>query len=276
MNMKNTLGLNQNLNLLNNGYYYDINPVNNTLIISEGVTHIIPEMFKNIPSVITFDTIQIPSSVISIGRKAFEHIRVKRLIIPEGVKYIEDEAFGDMQETEEIYFPSSLLQIGYFAMCIDRANIKKLVIGNPDMKFGNSFFPKGMTHEMNNYKCENNVGYKAFNCLKQGLNCRDYFYKEGETYEMAEEPLCCVKGFHFCTAPVECFKYYNGFYNNFNNDYYTPPIVVHEVFILGDVNYDLFSDRTKGCTNKIKIGRSLTLQECFDKSIEIWQNISKK
>ena len=267
--MKNTLDLNQNLI-----HYYDIDFENRVLTIHDGVTCIIPEMFKDVPFVSVFDSVQIPSSVKIIDKNAFQDFMIKRLIIPEGVKYIEDCAIN-MGETEEIYLPSTLIQIGSAAFRnIDKTNIKKFVIGNPKVKFENSFNFNGLECRLHGIK--NYVGYKAFRCLdERSLVCRNFYYEEGKTYEMDDKPQCCIKGFHFCKTPVDCFKYYNGFYNYYNDER-CYPIVVHEVYILGDVDYDNFTEETKGCTNKIKIGRSLTLQECFDKSIEIWQNLSKK
>lgn len=47
--------------------------------------------------------------------------------------------------------------------------------------------------------------YKGFNA---DMTCRDFQYKEGETYTEDNAELCS-KGFHACEDPVDCFAYYD-------------------------------------------------------------------
>ena len=89
-------------------------------------------------------------------------------------------------------------------------------------------------------------GYKVFN---EDWTCRDFKYVVGKTYEMEESPLCCDRGFHFCTNLADCFNYYSF---NTNNK-------VAEVEALGEI--DKANDDTKHCTNKIKIVRELAWEE---------------
>nr|DAV10106.1 MAG TPA: pentapeptide repeat protein [Caudoviricetes sp.] len=92
-------------------------------------------------------------------------------------------------------------------------------------------------------------GFKVFN---KDWTCNGFQYEVGGTYEMKESPICCNRGFHFCTKLSDCFNYYA-----FNSDN-----KVAEVEAIGEVVSD-FGD-TKHCTNKIKIVRELTWHEVLD------------
>lgn len=48
-------------------------------------------------------------------------------------------------------------------------------------------------------------GYKAFD---SNMRCRGFQYKVGETYTIDGEIVPCVRGFHFCSTPGDCFLYY--------------------------------------------------------------------
>ena len=92
-------------------------------------------------------------------------------------------------------------------------------------------------------------GYKVFN---PDWTCRGFQFKVGETFAEDVTPVCCDKGFHFCTKAVDCFKYYS----------FNPNNKVAEVEALGDV--DINSDDSKCSTNKIHIIREITWQEVLD------------
>ena len=49
--------------------------------------------------------------------------------------------------------------------------------------------------------------YKGFN---KDMTCKDFQYKEGETYELpeGEKAKLCENGFHACEAPIDCLRYY--------------------------------------------------------------------
>ena len=89
-------------------------------------------------------------------------------------------------------------------------------------------------------------GYKVFN---SDWSCKGFQYGVGQTYEMAEKPKCCSRGFHFCESILSCFNYYS----------FDPNNKVAEVEALGDI--DTGADGDKACTNKIKIVRELTWEE---------------
>ena len=92
-------------------------------------------------------------------------------------------------------------------------------------------------------------GFKVFN---KDWTCNGFQYEVGGTYEMKESPICCNRGFHFCTKLTDCFNYYAF---NSNNK-------VAEVEAIGEVVSD--SGDTKHCTNKIKIINELTWHEVLD------------
>ena len=92
-------------------------------------------------------------------------------------------------------------------------------------------------------------GYKVFN---PDWSCRGFQYNVGQVYEMNEKPICCDRGFHFCTKASDCFKYYS----------FDPDNKVAEVEALGDI--DTNKDDSKCSTNKIHIIREITWQEVLD------------
>lgn len=91
-------------------------------------------------------------------------------------------------------------------------------------------------------------GYKVFN---SDWTCRGFQYEVGKTYEMNDEPIICKQGFHFCTDPKDCFKYYN----------FWDDIKIAEIEALGDIDKEYTYADGKCCTNKIKIIRELSLKD---------------
>lgn len=90
-------------------------------------------------------------------------------------------------------------------------------------------------------------GYKVFN---SDWTCRGFQYEVGKTYEMDDEPIICKQGFHFCTDPKDCFKYYN----------FWDDIKIAEIEALGDIDREYMYLDGKCCTNKIKIVKELSLK----------------
>ena len=89
-------------------------------------------------------------------------------------------------------------------------------------------------------------GFKVFN---PDWTCKGFQYEVGKTYEMDESPVCCSRGFHFCTKASDCFSYYR----------FEPENRVAEVTALGEVDFKL--DDTKCCTNEIEIVREVPWDE---------------
>ena len=92
-------------------------------------------------------------------------------------------------------------------------------------------------------------GYKVFNA---DWTCRGFQYVVGETFEEDATPLCCNKGFHFCTKASDCFNYYQFDSNN----------KVAEVEAIGEI--DTSPADSKCCTNKIRIVRELSWNEVLE------------
>ena len=87
-------------------------------------------------------------------------------------------------------------------------------------------------------------GYKGFD---KDLKCRDFQYKEGETYETDQKPVRCTEnGFHFCTDPIDVF----GYYDPANS-------IFHEVEGFGETSTD--NSDSKIAVSKIKIGAEISL-----------------
>ena len=91
-------------------------------------------------------------------------------------------------------------------------------------------------------------GYKVF-C--PDWTCLGFQFEVGKTYEENVTPLCCKRGFHFCTELKDCFNYY----------LFDPDNKVAEVEALGDIDTESESNTSKHCTNKIKIIRELSWEE---------------
>ena len=81
---------------------------------------------------------------------------------------------------------------------------------------------------------------KAYKGFTKDMKCRDFQFKEGETYHEDTAKLC-NRGFHACEDPLDCFNYYNP-----NESVY------HEVE-LEDVS-DERHDDTKVVAKTIKVG----------------------
>ncbi len=94
-------------------------------------------------------------------------------------------------------------------------------------------------------------GYKVFN---PDWSCRGFQYEVGETFEEEVAPVCCDRGFHFCTKLADCFSYYP----------FNPNNKVAEVEVLGDIDTEFNNSNSKCCTNKIRIIRELSWQEVLD------------
>jgi len=93
--------------------------------------------------------------------------------------------------------------------------------------------------------------YKAFN---RDLQCRDFQYKEGDTYEIQGELKLCSNG--FCKDLVLTLQYYPV------NELITENKFA-EIEVLGDLLWEE-PNRHKGCTDKIKIIRVLPDYEVLE------------
>ena len=95
------------------------------------------------------------------------------------------------------------------------------------------------------------TSYKGFN---KDMTCRDFQYKEGESYE---EPSAkaCERGFYAYEYPLDCL------------DYYSPnESVYHVVEQSGEISRH--SDDTKVASTKIKIGAEINIAGLVKAAIE--------
>lgn len=85
---------------------------------------------------------------------------------------------------------------------------------------------------------------KAYKGFEPNLVCRNFQYKEGETFE-TEKAMMCKTGFHACERPIDVFSYYS-----------PNAAVYHEV----EIDNPRRSNRdSKLCSKKITIGKKLDL-----------------
>jgi len=136
------------------------------------------------------NTFTIPSSVTSIGEKAFSESDLVRIIIPDSVTSIEDSAFSGCRKLVTINIPIGVTSIGYKAFN-ECTNLINITIPDNVTKIGNSAFwgcdslakvtiPDGLTSigDQSFYNCPSltgivipesvtSIGFNAFeNCTK--------------------------------------------------------------------------------------------------------------
>ena len=102
-------------------------------------------------------------------------------------------------------------------------------------------------------------GYKATDNYK----CRNQTYKVGETYKLAEKPVVCNNGFHYCIDARDTLKYYS-FDHNFK---------LLEIIDLAKFSHKGYD---KVATNKIKILREITDPKELVKLIGFYNSYDKK
>ena len=101
--------------------------------------------------------------------------------------------------------------------------------------------------------------YKGFN---KDMTCREFQYKEGESYEMEDAKLC-DHGFHACKYPLDCLRYY------------APNESVYHVVEQEDVSDEADSD-TKQVSSKIRIGACLDIAGLVKASVEYVKEKAEK
>ena len=179
-------------------------------------------------SVITADMID---RYTSIGDYAFyKCIGLTSITIPNTVTSIGIAAFAGCSSLTSVLIPNSITRIGDSAFW-NCSSLTSVTIGDKEYK----------TQEVKDGKCK---AYKAFN---SDMTCRDFQYKEGETYKFKGKPKLCVRGFHACLSLTDVFNYYCG---KIGKD-----IVIHEVELEGVS--DERNNNSKVVSKKITIGKRI-------------------
>ena len=139
-------------------------------------------------------SITISNSIKSIKCRAFESCSsITSVTIGNGVESIGDYAFQYCISLTSIMISNSIKSIGKRAFfgCTDLTS----------MTIGEKTYEK---QTITKHKCK---AYKGFNA---NMTCRDFQYKEGETYEFEGNPELCDYGFHACLNLTDVFNYYCG------------------------------------------------------------------
>ena len=108
-----------------------------SLTLSEGMKSIGNDAFKNIGSV---EEITLPSTITSIGDKAFYELNIKTISLPNSIETIGNEAFGTLEDMTEITLPNSLTTIGYGAFS-SAENLTSMTIPANVTSIGKDAFP---------------------------------------------------------------------------------------------------------------------------------------
>ena len=189
---------------------------------------IVKELGLDKVSVITADMLE---GYTGIGFEAFYNCTgLTSITIPNSVMSIGYSAFYGCSGLTSVEIPYSVTSIGEWAFY--NCKVASVTIGNVEYK----------NQEVIDGKCK---AYKAFNT---DMTCRGFQYKEGEAYELDNEPILCVRGFHACLSLADIFNYYQG---ELGKD-----VVVHEVELDG-VSDERQPYDSKVVARKITIGKRI-------------------
>ncbi len=102
------------------------------------------------------------------------------------------------------------------------------------------------------------TAYKAFN---EKLQCNNFQFEIGKSYEHSGKVSACNSGFHSCLNPFDCLSYYN-----------LIDVRFCEVEIWGELSVEDDSKDSKQCTQHILIKREISAKEfhklCVDFTIK--------
>ena len=191
----------------------------------------------------------------SIGNYAFSFCTdLTSVTIPNSVTSIGNSAFYYCSRLTSITIPNSVTSIGDYAF-FKCTRLTSVMIGNSVISIGDKAFYSctgltSVTIEDKTYKKQTvtNGKCKAYKAFKSDMTCRDFQYKEGETYEFDGTPELCRCGFHASLCLLDVFNYY---YGKLGKD-----IIVHEVELEG-VSNEMCECDSKIVAKKITIGKRI-------------------
>ena len=199
-------------------------------------------------SVITADMIE-KHGYTNIGRLAFNHCtNLTSITIPNSVTKIGSCAFAYCHSLTSITIPNSVTKIGScaFGYC---TSLTSITIPNSVTTIGSCAFDCCGISLPKHYDDKGRlIAYKAFD---KNMQCRDFQYAEGQTYE-TDKAVLCECGFHACVNPLDVFNYYYGEINK--------TIYIHEVY-LEEVSDEENGFDSKVVAKKITIGKRLTIED---------------
>ena len=93
-----------------------------TIIFPEGLTKIGPRAFAGVE----LENVSFSSSLKTIGKEAFQFTNLKKLVLPDGVVKIEDNAFACCDELKTVSLPDSLTELssGVFGFCSNLREVR--------------------------------------------------------------------------------------------------------------------------------------------------------
>ncbi len=101
-----------------------------SIIIEEGVTSVGNGAFVYCGN----DTIEIAGSVTTIGKEAFLFSRAQKLVLHEGIKKIDTNAFNQCKELRSIILPHSLTSLGY-SVFLGCSSLEELILSDNLISF---------------------------------------------------------------------------------------------------------------------------------------------
>ena len=97
------------------------------------------------------------------------------------------------------------------------------------------------------------IGYKGFD---KNLQCRDFQYEVGKTFEHEGDVSCCDSGFHFCENPFDVFSYY-------------PPSDSRYCSVEGSGKSDKDNEDSKVSVSRLHISAEIGLKGIIDAGIKL-------
>lgn len=114
----------------------------------DGVTYTVVDIYNSGSSVLYYGgsditEIELPSTLLRIGKNAFSYCSIKSVSVPEGVTELGDYAFYDCDSLSSVSLPSTLTKIGEYCFNYCKS-LKELTIPAGVTSIGSNFVPSGL------------------------------------------------------------------------------------------------------------------------------------